>query len=892
MIGQMLYFARLTADVYMGKIALFWSALVVASVTASCGVFEGGGGSDDPPAELDLPEGFAAEVLYAPMRQDSSSWVALAVDGQGRLLASDQYGALYRIIPPVIGGDPDDTQVEKLDLEIGHAQGLLWAYNSLYVVVNSEEGISGRSSGLYRIIDSDGDAELDSVTVLAHFEGWGEHGPHGIVQSPDGNSLYLVAGNHTELPDTFRAIVPQVWEEDQLIEVLRDPRGHAADRPAPGGWIVRTDSMGVGWDLISVGFRNAYDLAFTPTGELFTFDSDMEWDLGMPWYRPIRVIHVTSGSEYGWRTGSGKWPDYYPDNLPGVADIGQGSPTGVMSTAHASFPTRYRKGLLVFDWSFGTIYYVGLTQRGSSYEGHVEEFLSGVPLPVTDGVIGPDGALYFATGGRRLNSYLYRVYHESSSRQFLPFEPRLTPQQALRQRLEALHGAPADMDVLREAWSHLDHGDRHVRYAARIAVEHQPVQSWQARALRESDPVRRVQAIVALARHGDGVSNAALSALLEIPSGDLSRSQELDFLRVAGLVLLRQGMPDHSVREALIARLNPRYPTQDDALNREYGRLLAYLEAPGIAEKMLAHLQSLTAQSTRETELLTAEVASRSEQYGEAIDDMRANPPSPQEIDLVMNLRNVTSGWTLEMRRELFTWFHDALRRSGGRSYVGFLEDMRADAVAHLTEEDREALGGLADPAPTRSLADLPQPEGPARKWNRQEIQQMLSDELKEPRDLERGRRMFAAALCSTCHRFGEAGGSVGPDLTAIGTRFNRGEIIEAIDSPSDAISDQYAAQILTRFDGTTLVGRIVDEDNETITFSTNPYDPSQNQVLEQSEITDREDSPVSTMPSRLLDRLNDQEVADLMAYLLSGGDPEHKCYTGDEGCQTKDEEE
>ena len=876
----------------MAKIAFIAAVLAMGLLMASCSVFQGGGGSDDRPADLTLPDGFAYDVLYAPMQEDSSSWVSMAVDGEGRLLASDQYGALYRITPPVIGGNPDDTEVDKLDLEIGHAQGLLWAFNSLYVVVNREEGVSGRSSGLYRVIDSDGDAELDSITVLANFEGWGEHGPHGIVQGPDGTSLYLVAGNHTELPDTFRAIVPEVWQEDQLIEVLRDPRGHAADRPAPGGWIVRTDSLGTEWELISVGFRNAYDLAFTPTGELFTFDSDMEWDLGMPWYRPIRVLHVTSGSEFGWRTGSGKWPDYYPDNLPGVVDIGQGSPTGIVSTAQAAFPLRYRQGMLVFDWSFGTIYYVALEQNGSSFKGELEEFLSGVPLPVTDGVIGPDGALYFATGGRRLNSYLYRVWHQSSSRQFLGHEPKLTPQQVLRRRLEQYHLAPPSEAILNDAWSHLDHDDRFVRFAARVAVEHQPVQSWQNWALNDPDSARRIQAIVALARQGNNIGPQALQALLAVPIESLSRSQELDYLRAVGLVLVRQGMPDGALRADLIANLNPRYPTRDDALNREYGRLLAALEAPGIAETMLGHLRTLTARGTADAELLTEEVAERSEQYGEAITEMRANPPSPQEIDLVMNLRHVTTGWTTETRRELFTWFYDALRRSGGRSYVGFIEDMRADVLSHLTDEEREELDGLADASFATSLADLPQPEGPGQKWNRQEISQMLNDELGVPRDLEHGRMMFQAALCSTCHRMEEIGGSIGPDLTAVGTRFNRGEILEAIDSPSDAISDQYAAQILTRFDGTPLVGRIVDEDDDTITLSRNPYDPSQNVVLDKNDYPGREDSPVSTMPSRLLDRLNDNEVADLIAYLLSGGDPEHKCYTGDEGCQTREDDE
>jgi hypothetical protein len=64
----------------------------------------------------------------------------------------------------------------------------------------------------------------------------------------------------------------------------------------------------------------------------------MEWDFGMPWYRPTRICHVTSGSEYGWRTGTGKWSPTYPDNLPPVLNIGQGSPTNLISGKNARFP--------------------------------------------------------------------------------------------------------------------------------------------------------------------------------------------------------------------------------------------------------------------------------------------------------------------------------------------------------------------------------------------------------------------------------------------------------------------------------------------------------------------------------------------------------------------------
>mgnify|MGYP001590365947 CR=1 FL=1 len=847
---------------------------------------------DDPPV-LKVPDGFKAEILFSPTASDSSSWVSLAMDPKGRLLASDQYGSLYRVEPSTLGSDPASTKVEKLDIEIGHAQGLLWAFNSLYVVVNSEKGVSGNGSGLYRVRDTTGDDQFDTIDRLATFEGFGEHGPHSVILGPNGTSLYLVAGNHTELPTGMGSLVPQVWKEDQLLPTILDPRGHAADRKAPGGWIARTDPTGTNWELVSTGFRNTFDIAFNQDGELFAFDSDMEWDLGMPWYRPIRVIHVTSGSEFGWRTGSGKWPAYYPDNLPGVVDVGQGSPTGIVSGANAAFPSRYKNGLFTFDWSFGTIYWVGLKQEGATYVGEVEEFLSGVPLPLTDGLIGSDGALYFVTGGRQLDSYMVRVSYvgsEDTSTSVDPLPP--TTNQALRHSLEAFHGKQ-DAGALDAAWPHLDHEDRFVRYAARLAIEHQPVSSWQQRVLLENDPQRRLYGVIALARHGSkDLRDDAYQALLSIEEAQLSAGEKLDLMRAFGLVMIRLGEPDGTIRDAMIETLNSNYPGTEAALNRERGRLLAVLDAPGIVGKMLSELAVYGSVETDDG-LISDSVIVRSEQYGPTLSEMRANMPRPQEIDIVMSLRVVQSGWTLSQREVYFQWFYDALRKSGGESYVGFLEHIRADALERVPQTDREALADLTDSYSVQALsfADLPQPEGPGRNWNRQELGRLMGDELGRPRNFEVGQRMYAAALCQACHVMKGVGGAIGPDLTQVGTRFSRGNIIAAINSPSDAISDQYTSTILTTTDGKSVIGRIVSEDDEAVMLNQNPYAPDQQIRVFKSAIVDRENSPVSIMPARLLNRLNEQEVADIMAFLLSGGDPEHKCYTNDGGCLATEEE-
>src|SRR5690606_33580699 len=210
------------------------------------------------------------------------------------------------------------------------------------------------------------------------------------------------------------------------------------------------------------------------------------------------------------------------------------------------FPAKYRNSLFAFDWSFGMIYSMTLTPKGGTYEAKAEEFISGSPLPLTDGVIGPDGAMYFMTGGRRLESDVYRVYYdgdiedkdESLTLADLPEEAKT------RRDLEALHveGAPASgLDL---AWSNLNNADRFVQYAARIAVEHQPVNSWKAKALAEKDPVVLTQAMIALARHSDkGAGSPMIQALMGIDYSSLDEKGKQDLLRAFELILARQGEP-------------------------------------------------------------------------------------------------------------------------------------------------------------------------------------------------------------------------------------------------------------------------------------------------------------------------------------------------------------
>jgi len=257
------------------------------------------------PENLNLPEGFESEVVYV-VPKEQGSWVSITTDPQGRLIASSQYGRMYRITP---GEAEQPAKVEPIPANIGRAQGLLCAFDSLYVVAHRSHD-KKMPAGLYRCKDTNGDDQYDQVKLLREFDGGSEHGPHAVILSPDKKSLYICAGNMTKIPNPETSRVPRHWKEDQFIPRLPDPNGHAATRMAPAGWVCKTDPDGASFELVCSGFRNEYDIAFSPQGELFTFDADMEWDVGLPWYRPTRVCHVVSGGEYGWRNGSGKWPKH------------------------------------------------------------------------------------------------------------------------------------------------------------------------------------------------------------------------------------------------------------------------------------------------------------------------------------------------------------------------------------------------------------------------------------------------------------------------------------------------------------------------------------------------------------------------------------------------------
>ncbi|WP_128544567.1 c-type cytochrome [Larkinella soli] len=851
--------------------------------------------------KLKLQPGFKAEHLYSPSENGQGSWVAMTFDDKGRMITSDQYGFLYRLEMPPVGSGNQKPKIEKLNIRLadgqmtndakvgmGYAQGLLYAFNSLYVMVNNRSNQNfDKGSGLYRLQDTNSDDQYDKITLIRELKGEGEHGPHSIVLSPDKQSLYVMCGNFTDVPQMDAYRLPRVWQEDNLFPQIKDPRGHATDRMAPGGWLAKLDPEGKRWELVGAGFRNTYDFAFNDAGDIFGYDSDMEWDFGLPWYKPTRICHITSGAEFGWRTAATNWSPYFADCLPAVLNMGQGSPTGVFAGRGSRFPQKYQKAIYAFDWSFGIMYAVHLQPKGGSYNATAEEFISGSPLPLTDGMIGPDGSLYFLTGGRRLESDLYRItYTGSESVAAATQTPAPTAEAQLRKSLEQYHeGQKAG--AVEAAWPHLNHPDRFVRYAARVAVEHQPVAQWQEKALAETDPVRSTYALIALAHHGaPTLKSQAFNSLLRHKFEGLNEQQQLDLMRALELVITRMGMPEGADREKMIAMLSPRYPAKTPNLNRALSKLLISLEAPGAVEKTMALLQGKDeTQGPVGGETVTAsnDLILRNPQYGLDIAKMLEKMPPAQQTYYATMLSSAKTGWTPALREQYFKWFAKAFGYQGGRSYIGFIDKARKLALANVPKEEFEKYNKLSGAELLTSsgndLALSYAPKGPGRRWQLDDAVTAVETGGLAGRNFETGKKIYSAILCSRCHTMRGEGGDIGPDLTQLGTRFSNKDILDAIINPNKAVSDQYASTIFVLKNGQSVVGRLVNEDKTHYSISQNPFAPDQLRKIPRKDVASTKFSMESVMLPGLINALNPEELKDLMAYLKSGGNQEHEVY-------------
>lgn len=818
---------------------------------------------------LDTLPGFKIEhVLRANSK--NGSWICLAKDPKGRLLLGGQGG---QPITRVTLKDGKCEKQEILKIPVSETMGMLFVGDSLYI-----SGSGNRGFALYRCKDTKGDDSFDDVEFLREWQGGsGEHGSHGLVLGPD-KMLYAVCGNFTAVPNDLAASSPlRNYGDDLALTRMEDGNGFGAGRKPPGGYVARMDLDGKNVEMFSAGQRNTYDIAFNADGELFGFDSDMEWDWGTPWYRPTHVFHSVRGGDNGFREGSAKWPEHYFDGLPYATTIGIGCPTGVVFGTGAKFPVKYQKAFYICDWTYGRLMAVHLAPNGASYAGTFENFVAPkslkgnsakTPLNLTDVVIGDDGALYFTIGGRGTQASLFRVTYTGTEQATPKAAIDLQEQnglsaRTLRQRLEMFNVKP-DPTAVEFAWPHLNNPDRHIRYAARLAIECNPVAKWQAKALAEKQPRAALTALLALARLGSVEAQPAIMKSLSlIPFSGLSEEETLNKLRVIQVSIARQGVPTGEVAKQLVAELDPLYPAKTQAINRELCQILLAIKAPNAVAKTVALL--------------------------------RAAPTQEEQVSYAVFLRDVKEGWNVELRRAYMAWWNDGRSNqhpaevvkwfaeagipfNNGASFSNFLSHAHEEAKFAMSPDE---INALSDVLAEYSKLHSPNPQiapGPPRplvkEYKTADLQPLL-DQVSKGRNFAKGKEVFSQAQCIACHRYGDRGGAIGPDLTAVATRFKRQDILEASTEPSKVLSEQYANTTFAMSDGRVVVGRIAEETADKVVVKPNPLE-LETVTLNKSDIESRKLSNVSPMPTGLLNTFSETEILDLLAYMESLGNAKH----------------
>ena len=795
------------------------------------------------PATLTLPPGFKAELIRSA-QPGEDSWVSMAFDPQGRITLGKEKKGLLRLTLSGSG----DQKMEVIDDELLECRGLLYAHGSLFANANV-------SKTLFRLTDADDNGTFEKRQALVETGGGNGHGRNHIKLGPDGD-IYVAHGNNVLLPKNLDPDSPlKNYAPDQLIPNPWDGSMFDGNVELPAGHILRVKPDGSKITLLAGGLRNPLDIAFNHEGDLFTFDADMERDVGTPWYMPTRVLQIVPGADFGWRRGTGRYPAWYADTLPSVIDIGLSSPTGIYFGYGARFPAKYQNALYLLDWSYGRIIAVTMQGGGIRYVGSQETFAAGRPLNVTDGCIGPDGAMWFITGGRGTQSGLYRISYQGSEPTGESYEAlgmAGSTNWRLMQELDSAtsrDGKPPSVDFI---WSLL-HGSKSptLAHAARMALERMPPTQWREKALTEENRSTALPALLALTRLGDANDLSPILQRLStrFPWYVPHTWERLMTLRIIAVACARFGRPSAQDGLRLLAQIEEHYPvsgavgeiiTPEGAAlqNRELCRLLVYLHSPKVIEKTMPLLQAAT----------TSE-------------DLLYYP---------FMLRYLKTGWTLEQRRIAFEALNKAEKMNGASTFFKAISDTRSELAAALTPEDAVKLAAVIQPAKPAVLSAHALPGHSFKNWTLDDLAPLLVKMDAKTRNRDSAKDALIRAQCVFCHRVSNdpalPAGVFGPDLVQVSARFNRRDLLEHILNPSKFIDEKYRFVTLKTSDGKTLTGSLESEDDERVVLKPNPLAPQTTEVAK-AMIKERTVSEISPMPVGLLNTLKAEQILDLLAW-------------------------
>lgn len=183
-------------------------------------------------------------------------------------------------------------------------------------------------------------------------------------------------------------------------------------------------------------------------------------------------------------------------------------------------------------------------------------------------------------------------------------------------------------------------------------------------------------------------------------------------------------------------------------------------------------------------------------------------------------------------------------------------------------------------PADVLAASQSAPPVGPTRpfvrKWEAADLEGVLS-QIDGERNLAQGQKLFTELSCIKCHKLHGQGGAAGPDFAdtrkkLAESKMTRAELLAELITPSKKIEDKFRTVTIQKFDGTLINGIIVQETPTEVHLAANPLDPQaakEPTVIAVTEIEERFPSQVSLMPEGLLNTCTQDEILDLLHFVL-----------------------
>ena len=278
----------------------------------------------------------------------------------------------------------------------------------------------------------------------------------------------------------------------------------------------------------------------------------------------------------------------------------------------------------------------------------------------------------------------------------------------------------------------------------------------------------------------------------------------------------------------------------------------------------------------------------------------KGDDDQPGQIDYAYSLRVVENGWTPAEEQQIVQWFAKASKWRGGSTFAGHVNNIFDATVDAFSPDEKQAAykavplfapleeaeiaaatagrgarggggggagrGGPPVPATTRNVVPL----------DRQE----RYDNLVFPRggpagslvgrggapDAAAGEKVFRDA-CSQCHRFGTLGKDYAPDLTRVAERLARRDVLRSIFFPNEKLDPKYETTVVVTRDNQTIRGLQISEDAQAVVLKT--ADQPEPVTVQKAQIQSRTKDKASIMPDDIADRVTDNGVRDVTAYVM-----------------------